>query len=76
MKGVRRQLTLLGHASGFRLLFFATLGSSLGTLLATVALVRNLEPEPWVTAGLVAVAVYFIVVGLTDRLSSHDRPAA
>jgi len=37
--GLRRQLSLLGTASGFRLLFFATLGSSLGTLLATVALV-------------------------------------
>jgi phosphatidylcholine synthase len=44
--------------------------------LATVALVRNLEPEPWVTAGLFAVAFYFIVVGLTDRLSSDDPTAA
>jgi phosphatidylcholine synthase len=45
-------------------------------VLATIALVRNLDPEPWVTGGLVAVAVYFIVVGLTDRLSSDDRTPA
>ncbi len=44
--------------------------------LATVALVRDLAPEPWVSAGLVAVALYFIGVGLTDRLSNHDRPPA
>jgi len=41
--GLRRQLSLLGTAPGFRLLFLATLGSSLGTLLATVALVVDIK---------------------------------
>src|SRR5262244_2337699 len=44
--------------------------------LATVALLRDLDPEPWVTAGLVIIAVYFIGVGLTDRLTDHDRTPA
>ena len=77
MKGVRRQLTLLGHASGFRLLFFATLGSSLGTLLATVALVIDVKDRtnsgPWVAAlmfveFLPAVAVGLFFGPLLDRL--------
>jgi phosphatidylcholine synthase len=45
-------------------------------VLATIALLRDLAPEPWVTVGLVVIALYFIGVGLTDRLSRHDRPAA
>jgi phosphatidylcholine synthase len=44
--------------------------------LALVALLRGLDPEPWVSGGLVAIALYFIGVGLTDRLGSHDRTAA
>jgi phosphatidylcholine synthase len=44
--------------------------------LALVALLRDLDPEPWVSGGLVAIALYFIGVGLTDRLGSHDRTAA
>jgi phosphatidylcholine synthase len=44
--------------------------------LALVALLRDLDPEPWVSGGLVAIALYFIGVGLTDRLGGHDRTAA
>ena len=77
MKGVRRQLSLLGSARGFRLLFFATLGSSLGTLLATVALVVDVKDRtdsgPWVGAlmfveFLPAVAVGLFFGPLLDRL--------
>ena len=44
--------------------------------LALLALLAELEPGPWVTGGLVVIALYFIGVGLTDRLSGHDRTAA
>jgi MFS family permease len=75
--GFRRQLSLLGHSSGFRLLFFATLGSSLGTLLATVALVIDVKDRTgsgsWVAAlmfveFLPAVAVGLFFGPLLDRL--------
>jgi MFS family permease len=77
VKGVRRQLSLLATASGFRLLFLATLGSSLGTLLATVALVVDVKDRtdsgPWVGAlmfveFLPAVAVGLFFGPLLDRL--------
>ena len=68
MKGVRRQLSLLGTASGFRLLFFATLGSSLGTLLATVALVVDVKDRtdsgPWVGALMFVEFLPAVAVGL------------
>ena len=68
MKGVRRQLTLLRSASGFRLLFLATLGSSLGTLLATVALVIDVKDRtnsgPWVGALMFVEFLPAIAVGL------------
>jgi phosphatidylcholine synthase len=35
--------------------------------LAAIALMRNLDPGPWVTGGLVLAAMYFAGVGLTDR---------
>jgi len=44
--------------------------------LATVALVNDLEPGPWVTGGLVVVAVYVVTVGLPDGLKADDRAAA
>jgi MFS family permease len=74
----RRQLSLLGTAPGFRLLFLATLGSSLGTLLATVALVVDVKDRtdsgPWVSAVLLAeflpaVAIGLLLGPLLDRLS-------
>jgi MFS family permease len=78
LTSVRRQLSLLGTAPGFRLLFFATLGSSLGTLLATVALVVDVKDRTnsgsWVSALLIveflpAVAVGLFLGPLLDRLS-------
>lgn len=78
MTGLRRQLSLLGTARGFRLLFLATLGSSLGTLLATVALVVDVkdrtESGPWVSALMIveflpAVAVGLLFGPLLDRYS-------
>jgi MFS family permease len=68
VKGVRRQLRLLGSASGFRLLFLATLGSSLGTLLATVALVIDVKDRtnsgPWVAALMFVEFLPAVAVGL------------
>ena len=68
MRGVRRQLSLLRTASGFRLLFFATLGSSLGTLLATVALVVDVKDRtdsgPWVGALMFVEFLPAVAVGL------------
>src|SRR5919199_1749252 len=71
-------LTLLRRAPGFRLLFFATFGSSLGSLLAVVALAIDVKDRTdsgkWVAALLFANLVPGIAVGLTlgpllDRLS-------
>lgn len=78
MTGLRRQLSLLGAAPSFRLLFLATLGSSLGTLLATVALVVDVKDRtdsgPWVSALMIvefmpAVAVGLFFGPLLDRFS-------
>jgi MFS family permease len=76
--GLRRQLSLLGSAPAFRLLFLATLGSSMGTLLATVALVVDVKDRtdsgPWVSALMIveflpAVAVGLFLGPLLDRFS-------
>ncbi|TML11263.1 MAG: MFS transporter [Actinobacteria bacterium] len=68
MKGLRRQLSLLGTAPGFRLLFLATMGSSLGTLLATVALVIDVKDRtnsgPWVGALMFVEFLPAVAVGL------------
>jgi MFS family permease len=73
-----RRLELLGRARSFRLLFFATLGSGLGTWLAYVALTVDVfertDSGSWVAALLVAdflpiVAVGFLLGPLVDRLS-------
>jgi MFS family permease len=70
-------MSLLRRAPGFRLLFLATLGSSLGTLLATVALVIDVKDRtnsgPWVGAlmfveFLPAVAVGLLFGPFLDRL--------
>jgi MFS family permease len=59
---------LLRTASGFRLLFFATLGSSLGTLLATVALAIDVKDRtnsgPWVAALMFVEFLPAVAVGL------------
>src|SRR5919204_3204137 len=75
---LRAPLTLLRRAPGFRLLFFATFGSSLGTLLAVIALAIDVKDRTdsgkWVAALLLANLAPAIVMGLTlgpllDRLS-------
>ena len=43
--------------------------------LASVAVMSDLEPGPWVTGGLIVVAVYVVTVGLTDGLKANDRAA-
>ena len=39
----------------------------LWSALAAVALMRALAPGPWVAGGLVALAAYFLAVGLTEK---------
>jgi phosphatidylcholine synthase len=39
----------------------------LWAVLAVVAVVRDLEPGPWVAGGLLVIALYFLGVGLTER---------
>jgi MFS family permease len=71
-----RQLAPLGLA-GFRLLFLSTLGSSIGTFLAAIALAIDVKDRTnsglWVAAVLVVEILPTILVGLTlgpllDRL--------
>jgi MFS family permease len=75
-RGARRGL--LQEAPGFRLLFLATLASSIGTWLAFVALVVDVwdrtEDSNWVSALLIAEFLPIIVIGiaagrLIDRVS-------
>ena len=42
----------------------------LWSMLAIVALIDGLHPGVWVTAGLLLIGLYFLVVGSTDR----ERP--
>jgi len=71
-------LELLRRNTGFRLLFLATLGSLLGTWLATIALTVDVydrtQSGSWVSALLIAVFLPTVLVGvavgpLLDRLS-------
>src|SRR5215211_4510436 len=71
-------LALLRRNRGFRLLFLATLGSLVGTWLATIALTVEIKDTTdsgaWVSALLIAVFLPTILVGLVvgpllDRLS-------
>lgn len=61
-------MNLLRRAPSFRLLFLATLGSSLGTLLATVALVLDVKDRtnsgPWVAALMFVEFLPAVAVGL------------
>jgi phosphatidylcholine synthase len=36
-------------------------------MLATIAVLRDLDPAQWVTGGLILVAIYFVAVGLTEK---------
>jgi MFS family permease len=74
---LRRQLTLLKRAPKFRLLFFATLGSSFGTLFALLALAVDVKDRTdsgvWVSALMIGQFVPSVFVGLVagpflDRL--------
>ena len=76
LRGAR--IGLLREAGGFRLLFFATLASAIGTWLAFVALVIDVfdrtENASWVSALLIAEFLPSVVVGflagrLLDRVS-------
>ncbi|MFL5929426.1 MAG: MFS transporter [Gaiellaceae bacterium] len=75
---LRRQVALLRSAGSFRLLFVATLGSGLGTWMATIALTADLTARthsPWWVSGLLIVTFLpSVIVGLVagplvDRLS-------
>jgi MFS family permease len=77
---LRRQLRPLSNPA-FRLLFLSSLGSSVGTLLAAVALAVDVEQRTgsglWVAALMVVEFVPTIVIGLTlgplvDRLSRRS----
>ena len=74
----RRQFALLGTAANFRLLFLATLGSGIGTWMATVALTVDVQHRThspwWVSVLLIVSFLPSVVVGLLagpliDRLS-------
>ena len=73
-----RQLSPLG-LGGFRLLFLATLGSSLGTLLAAIALAIDVKDRTnsgaWVGAVLLVEFLPTVLVGLTlgPLLDRFDR---
>jgi MFS family permease len=75
---LRRQLALLRRSGSFRLLFVATLGSGLGTWMATIALTADLTTRThspwWVSVLFIVTFIPSIVVGLVfgplvDRLS-------
>jgi MFS family permease len=75
---LRRQLALLRRSGPFRLLFVATLGSGLGTWMATIALTADLTARThspwWVSLLFIVTFLPSVVVGLlfgplVDRLS-------
>jgi phosphatidylcholine synthase len=44
-------------------------------VLASAALLRDLDPGPVIAYGLLAIGLYFVAVGLADPWMAHDRPA-
>jgi MFS family permease len=75
---LRRQLGLLRRAGSFRLLFVATLGSGVGTWMATIALTVDVKDRTdstwWVSALFIVTFLPSVIVGLAagpliDRLS-------
>jgi phosphatidylcholine synthase len=48
----------------------------LWSLLALVAFVRDLDPGPWVAGGLIAIALYLVGVGLTEKRADEHPDAA
>jgi MFS family permease len=78
VNGLRRQLGVVSRSRGFRLLFLAAMGSTLGTLLAAVALVVDVNDRthsgPWISVLLIVQFLPSVAVGLffgpwLDRLS-------
>jgi phosphatidylcholine synthase len=46
------------------------------SVLALFALLRGLEPGPWVAGGLVVIGLYFVAVGIIDQIGQDDRTSA
>ncbi len=46
------------------------------SVLALIAILRDLDPGPWVASGLVAIGLYFLAIGFLDQTGSHDRTPA
>jgi MFS family permease len=85
VKSLRRQLGLLERAHSFRLLFFATLGSSFGTLFALLALAVDVKDRTdsgvWVSVLMVGQFLPSVAVGLLagpfiDRLPRRSLMVA
>jgi MFS transporter, DHA3 family, macrolide efflux protein len=75
---LRRQLGLLRRPGSFRLLFAATLGSGLGSWMATIAMTADIKARTdspwWVSALFIVTFLPSVIVGLAagpliDRLS-------
>jgi phosphatidylcholine synthase len=49
---------------------------ALWSVLAVIAILRDLDPGPWVAGGLVVVAVYLVGVGLTEKRANEHPDAA
>jgi MFS family permease len=68
VRSLRRQLGLLERAPAYRLLFFATLGSSFGTLFALLALAVDVKDRTdsgvWVSALMIGQFLPSVAVGL------------
>jgi phosphatidylcholine synthase len=58
-----------------RLRFLTLAALAIWGLLGAAALLYNLDPGPWVTAGLVVLGIYFMMVGLADQWMANDRAA-
>lgn len=43
------------------------------SIVALLVLIRDLQPQPWMTATLCAIALYFLLAGLVFRLRSSHR---
>jgi len=56
-----------------RLRFLTLAALAIWGLLGAAALLYNLDPGPWVTAGLVVLGIYFMMVGLADQWMANDR---
>ena len=46
------------------------------SLLASVALYRDLAPGPWIAGALLAIGCYFLLVGSFNRPDAHARAPA